>query len=918
MCTNLKALLLLLGMSSVAGAQDIYIDRSLSELTYEQGAPLPVARVLGAQELARRAHPTVHMDGGIEAWLGVPFAGSFQGSQFTLADVRLGLRLEPEVSGVQTLSGVLYLPARKAGEPGKALRFSLDANLASPEQRRGYLQSRYLSCSWRLARQAPGGPLWRYLRRTAQEELALHEAVPVFDPNGRLGTRHGRRLQLEQAYGLFTGGRALAENLRLDEVLLPEEGGTEWVELESLRGVTTPPVDWGLALERAKPVVDALARMIPADQPMLLMNGVAELRLMLREVQTEGFALLEMFEAQAEDGNVQARYEHQLTLELSDKIEALSMLTVKSLGLTASDPFLRTGTDLAILFETDGTGLLEAYVRERQRRALLNQAGAVELRSEHAGISYEGVRSPEREVSSYLVRLPDGVVAVTNSEVQVRSLIDAALGRTAAIASLAEYKVYRDRYPAADRQVFALVSDDAIRRWAGPRWRIAAARRTRAAAILADEAARALVRSGGESGPRALRARDDLRIPAGGRLRPTARGASSDVYGTPEFLTPVVELEFDRVTEAEAQAYRSFRRDYERQWSDVFDPIGASLMLVEGGVDLDLSIRPIARTSDYRQMLELVGEVHLKAGAAVTGELLMGQMVWALDMDSRVMGSLQGFFTSSMPNLANPLLWVGDHANVYLEDSPFWEQAANQEDPLDWIGEHAMEIPIGIRIACDNPLQLALFMSGLRAFIEESAPGMLSWETRKHGERAYVAVIAEESTGFEDLGIYYATLSGALLVSLRADVLEHAIDREKGVGSPASEERWSGDQAACGVTKLGLGLLGRGWALDNRGQYQLAAWDALLLWDELQRRFPGEDPAVVWARYFPSVPTLQGGDSLQWNQPAGRYESRLFGTPEAPRRELPLPSFLDDIQGLSASLKFEEGDGLRARASLRR
>ncbi|MGK0219049.1 MAG: hypothetical protein ACI9HE_002549 [Planctomycetota bacterium] len=918
MRTIMKTLALLLGMSAPAGAQDVYLDRSLSELSFERSTPLPAKRVLSAEGLARRAHPTVRMDGNIEAWLGVPFAGSFQGSRIALEDVRLGLRLDAEFAAGQTLSGVIHLPAREAGEVGQSLAFTLDASEASPEQRRGYLQSRYLSCSWHLARQAPGGPFWRHLRSAAEAELAPYDALPVFDPNGRLGTRRGRRLELAAAYGLFTGGRALAENLRLNEVLMPEEGDTEWVRLDSLTGVTTPPVDWGLALEQAKPRVDALARVIPADQPVLFVDGVRELRLLLREVKSEGFALLEMFETQAEDGEVQARYEQQLAVELSEQIERLSRLTVKSLAVTASDPFLRTGTDVAILFETDGSGLLEAYVRERHARALLKQAGAEEQHAEYGGIAYTGVRSPGRELCSYLLTLPDGIVVVSNSEVQVRGLIQAALSKSDCIAALPEYKIYRARYPAVERQAFVLVSDDAIRRWAGPKWRIAAARRTRAAAVLADESARALLRDSGDAGLRALRARDDLRIPAGGRLRRTPRGASSDVYGTPEFLTPVVELEFDRVTQAEAQAYEAFRRDYERQWSDVFDPIGISLMLLEDGVELDLSVRPLARTSDYRDMIEMVGQVHLEAGAAVGGEQLMGQMVWALDMDSRSMVSLRGFFNSTLPSIADPLLWVGDHANVYLEDSPFWEQAANQEDPLDWIGEHALEMPIGIRIACDNPLQMALFMSGLRGFIEQSAPGMLSWETRKHGESSYVAVIADDSAGFEDLGLYYATVADALLISLRTEVLEHAIDRENGVAAPAPENQWTGDQAACGVTKLGLGLLGRGWSLDNRGQFQLAAWDALPLWDELRRRFPGEDPTAVWARYFPSVPMLQGGDSLRWNPDSARYESSLFGTPEAPRMELPQPSFLEQIQGLGASLQFEEGDGLRARASLRR
>ena len=55
------------------------------------------------------------------------------------------------------------------------------------------------------------------------------------------------------------------------------------------------------------------------------------------------------------------------------------------------------------------------------------------------------------------------------------------------IASLDEYRFFRQRYKRGDETAFVIITDGAIRRWCGPKWRISMSRRLRAAAQLAVE-----------------------------------------------------------------------------------------------------------------------------------------------------------------------------------------------------------------------------------------------------------------------------------------------------------------------------------------------------------------------------------------------------------------------------------------------
>src|SRR4051794_21026572 len=97
------------------------------------------------------------------------------------------------------------------------------------------------------------------------------------------------------------------------------------------------------------------------------------------------------------------------------------------------------------------------------------------------------MRSADRRVCSYVAVLP-GAVLVTNSPSQIERFAAVSKKETPPISSLDEFTFFRSRYSGTDKTEAALVflSDATIRRWCGPRWRIAASRETRDAAVLAE------------------------------------------------------------------------------------------------------------------------------------------------------------------------------------------------------------------------------------------------------------------------------------------------------------------------------------------------------------------------------------------------------------------------------------------------
>ena len=282
---------------------------------------------------------------------------------------------------------------------------------------------------------------------------------------------------------------------------------------------------------------------------------------MADQADLQGTSILQMASPRSEDMRVQARYERQLCLSTSALSRLLGPALVRSVAVTGSDPYFPTGTDVAILFEAAQADALHTLLAARIWQGAKTsgvEAKAVQgtLKGDDgSAIAYSGYRSEDRAVCSYLARMGD-VVVVTNSPAQLQRLVDVHHHKTPALAGLPEYQFFRSRYPlgAAEESALVFLSDPTIRRWCGPKWRIANSRRTRDLAVLDELQADffdKLVAGHVESGP----IHSDLEAPSLGDVRLTGSGVVSTELGTLEFQTPIVDFRCDKVTQQEADFY---------------------------------------------------------------------------------------------------------------------------------------------------------------------------------------------------------------------------------------------------------------------------------------------------------------------------------------------------------------------------
>ena len=221
-----------------------------------------------------------------------------------------------------------------------------------------------------------------------------------------------------------------------------------WSRSRNITGITVREMDWKPLLQDRKPALDPLAAHIPFDQHALFFPSFEAMSRWIDEADQDGTPVLQMFEPRAEDANSRGRYQKQLCLELNALSRLIGPQLIASAAFTGSDPYLRTGTDIGVLYETTSPGILKTLLQARQAAAQQANPASKAVKGDIAGVAYTGVVSEDRAVSSYVAALED-VVLVSNSRAQLERLISVAKGKTPALASQDEYRYFRQKISAS-------------------------------------------------------------------------------------------------------------------------------------------------------------------------------------------------------------------------------------------------------------------------------------------------------------------------------------------------------------------------------------------------------------------------------------------------------------------------------------
>ncbi|MEX0654541.1 MAG: hypothetical protein WD534_04745 [Phycisphaeraceae bacterium] len=863
-----------------------------------------------------RPYAVVDGPGRAVIWIGQP--------RWDQPEREVGPRLAVRAPLGEAVTGTVYVPNPDL-DGMRAVPFEIAADALTDEPGEEYHE--VIEAHYRELWQADlaGGAWFRHQMGAARAAQGLDPAAT--ERNEWVQTDWRQRNAMAETYALYSGARATSENLQLDDFLrVGDDGGEATVDVESLTGITVEPVDWAALIEDLEPANDPLANRIPADQYAIFLPDLAASRRLLTELEQQLLPMLHGTQPESASLGLAERYVRQMALPLSELEGVAEAAGVRAVAITGSDPYWLSGTDVAVMFEVENAQPLLAVLSEAQREAAA--ATGVEIQAipewDHAPV-HDVARTEDRQLSSYVVQLDEQTVVVANSLTQAQRIGEVVRGEREAMGELDEHTFMAARYPYRDGEATAVVmiTDDAIRKWGSGRWRIAASRRIRALARMQEHKARHFDRIVNEV-PFLMTVMQEPAEPDARELTfdgvVTADGIRSTTYNTPTFLTPIAELELDLVTEAEADAYRTWRNRYENRWQ-AFDPIGLSLTLTDERVAMDLTVLPLIRASEYRQMVQLAGDAEIDVQTAAGHDEAIARFVMAVDMDAPELRQARGM--AQMMGLgADPLAWVGETVSVYADADPVWEQILTAESMDDAMEEHLDDLPIAVEVAVQDRLRLAGFLVGLRGVVQQTAPDMTVWENFEHAGSQYVRVTAEMDDVVDerdDLSLYYA-VGDTLTATLSESLIHRTLARqanEADEGPADGDVDWLGRHMALRLRGPAFALLSQAGRSEQMAAAQVAAWRYLPILNEWRQRYPDRDPLDVHEAFTGQRPRDPAGGTYVWNEQWQTMASTVYGHPGEPAEGPVLTDQLRQLREADFGVTFEH-DGLRARTILHR
>jgi hypothetical protein len=878
----LVAITVFVSVAAGALAEDAYYNIPLSALNLTEGTlpPPDTGWSIRRMQMENVVRPYAILDSAGEVFVSRP-----EGMPWERNDEPNVAALSVRTTKGSEITGRLFMP--KTNLTGLVqLRFRIAPTDSKAEAKEAFFKAKQEYYQQLQGQNLPGGAWFRHQAQEAAKVLDKINSVAT----GMAMMRRGRVSEIEESYDLISGGRALSENLQLDRALPTTKAAEESVDITNVTGITVKEMNWKELIKDARPELDPLAAFVPADQHAIFFPSFSAMVQMIDEADVNGTPVLQLFEPRSEDANSRERYQKQLCLGLSDLSRLLGPQVIASVAFTGSDPFLRVGTDIAVLFEARNVDAVKAFLAARQKMAQLANVGAKVVQGEIKGVAYSGVVSADHTVSSYLASVSN-VVVICNSRVQLETLIQVAKGGAAPLSAQEEYLFFRSRYPRTmnDETAFVVLSDATIRRWCGPKWRIADSRRTRAGAVLAElQAAHLEDIAAGKTLSSVLT--NDLNLPDAGELRLTPAGVTSATYGSLNFMTPITELPIARVTRAEADAYQRWRDNYQRNWRQAFDPIAIRFTLSTNRLKAELTVMPLILATDYREMLDISSgaEIASNAGDPHTNSLL--HLIFAVNTQSHSVQEAGSFVGNLAPGLkANPFGWLGQSVSVYADEDPFWDRLLQATNTDTFFETNFPDLPVALHCEVKNALGLAAFLTALHAFVDQSAPRMTTWENLDYHGQPYVKITAKGSEMGQDsrnFAIYYASSARSLVVTLSEPLLKRSLDRRAASmeqTNTAAVVPWLGKSLSAVASRRFVDVLQTVTRESYQTRLQVLAWNNLPILNEWKRLYPDKDPVNLHEQLWGTKLLCPGGGAYVWNEKWQTMESTVFGHPGEPR-----------------------------------
>jgi hypothetical protein len=743
----------------------------------------------------------------------------------------------------------------------------------------------------------------------------------------------------------YTGSSQVLAAVAVRRGLGQVDSEPDKIKLSSIQSVSAPTRDYD-ALIRGLPnrsgmKLDPLADHLPADALVVEFGSLRDLVTLGRDLDRRLGTIAQALEGSPGPNWLQERYREQLAVRLDGLAERFGQVAVGTVALILSDPYLREGSDVSLVFEVRDqalfSGALEAYAQEAKSA----HPDLTETRTTIDGRAVQLVATPDGSIRRYQAELPH-VTVLTNSLGAMRRLLAVQSGTAPGLADSTEYRYARTvkPYAGATEAAFAFFGDRFLEQVTGPRSKILESRRVRAQVELQAVDYAALLYGWMQGQPPSSLQElldspwlgpGDLKHFDGSPISWTPELGATSAWGSAFHLSPIVDLKLELVSDAEREAYDAFRSAYESGWREGLDPTLGRLMREQDGRTLsaDIAILPINALSrsnrDYSEMVEMVG------AGRVVGPITDGAVVTlAIGKGSKLRSAAEDHMRWFGSGKDLGLSFVGDWVQVGVADrAALWDLAlASSHDDFSLPGPEGADepsdssieqrigtLPVWAAVQIRNPLTLAATLTALRAMVKEAAPGLASWNE----DAAYrgIEITRVDAKAFDvSLSIRYCVVKGVLLVTLGREVLERRIDAVLEGKVPQASSAAEGYQLLTtlkpevgGVFRSLLALL-----LDREA---LAAHQAATRGYEILHRglgpaaTAGEAGRALALRTLGYSPESPQGGTLRWTSD-GLVEHAAYGSalepaiPDAKDPTLALHQAIEAIASVSGAVKLED------------
>lgn len=459
---------------------------------------------------------------------------------------------------------------------------------------------------------------YQYAAMTTARRYSLEKELQRLDRTANIFNNPFRTTP--DLYSIFTGATAIQETLQLDmmrQVNPKIENYT--LPAKELTGPTISAHPFEEMLKGRTFQRFSLAQYAPHDFYYIHAVSVSSWLQLLDETKVWGTHFLRHYLTSGRDNLIKERYQKQLALKLNPLMRPFYSMVIEDMAVVGSDLYLAEGSDVTLIFQLKQPDAFRKQIEEYRVSFQRQYPQHTRTTQEHQGKYIDQLTTPDRTISSFLVYTENNVAIISNSLKALKIVLDTKSGKNLALYDTAEFKYIRSVFPASKEteSVFFYLSDPFIRNLVGPKSKILEQRRVRSMnslKIIQNASLLHLLEKGerpsGLSGlvQEGYLQNHYLACSFNGNYSLDSEGLSghSSVLGSSEFMTPLLELEWETVSAREKREYEQFLIEYQNYWREFFDPIGIRVHLKDG-IKIETVVLPLINNSLYNNLQNWIG-----------------------------------------------------------------------------------------------------------------------------------------------------------------------------------------------------------------------------------------------------------------------------------------------------------------------